>query len=400
MQHPGGLMICPQEYEIYDFTPIQYPANDKKKSYTTHFDYHVIHNDLVKLDALGHDTPTIVKYLHDFSGIDPSTVDLTDKNVMQMFKNVSCFNIKEEDVLTDIGTAGIPEYNTMFIRQMLKETQVSTFADLVRINGWSHGKGIWIGNMRDMFLSGKASLNEMIASRDDIMNYLISKGMDKRESFFIMEKVRKGKGLTEEEAKDMKEHGVPDWYIDACNKITYMFPLSHSCSYTIMSYRIAWFKYYKPLAFYAAIFSIKSDEFKHEMLAYTDDDIRNIIKRYQSVRKLDVKDKKKMQILELYLEFRLRGFKMKDIDVNRSDSFKFIPIEEENSLLVPFSKLSGLGGKTAQKIVDYRKENGSFKNIKQLKKAGINKTVLAIMEERCITKDLNNDDEQLMKKLF
>ena len=263
-----------------------------------------------------------------------------------------------------------------------------------------HGSGIWIGNMRDMYLSGKAQLKDMIAARDDIMNYLIDKGMDKKESFFIMEKVRKGKGLTPEEESNMKEHGVPDWYIEACKKITYMFPKSHAVSYTMMSYRIAWFKYYEPLSFYAAIFSIKSGEFKHEMLSYTNDDIRKIIKEYQSVRKLDPKDKKKMQILELYLEFRYRGFKMKDIDINRSDSFKFIPIKDENSLLVPFSKLSGLGDKTAKKIVKNREKQNGFDNIKQLQKSGVNKTVLSVMEERGIIKDLKTEEEQLIQKLF
>lgn len=254
--------------------------------------------------------------------------------------------------------------------------------------------------MRDMYLSGKTKLSEMIAARDDIMNYLIDKGMDKKESFFIMEKVRKGKGLNTDEETSMKKHDVPDWYIEACKKITYMFPKSHAVSYTMMSYRIAWFKYYEPLAFYGAIFSIKSGEFRHEMLSYTNDDIRKVIKEYQSVRKLDTKDKKKMRILELYLEFRLRGFKMKDIDVNRSDSFRFIPIKEENSLLVPFSKLSGLGDKTAKKIVKFREKHGEFKNVKQLSKTGVNKTVLSVMEERGITSDLQNEDDQLMDKLF
>lgn len=254
--------------------------------------------------------------------------------------------------------------------------------------------------MRDMFLSGKASLRDMIAARDDIMNYLIDKGMDKKESFFIMEKVRKGKGLTPEEENSMKENNVPDWYIESCKKITYMFPKAHAASYTMMSYRIAWFKYYEPLAFYAAIFSIKSEEFKHEMLSYTNDDIRKSIKELQSIRKLDPKEKKKMQVLELYLEFRLRGFKMKDIDVNRSDSFKFTPLKEENSLLVPFSKLSGLGDKTAKQIIKFRDKNGNFDNVKQLQKAGINKTVLSVMEERGITSGLKKEDEQLMDKLF
>ena len=226
-KHAGGMMIIPKEYSVYDFTPIQYAANKRGELPTTHFDYHVIHDDIIKLDQLGHDAPTEIKLLKDFTGTDPMVVaDLSDKNVLKLFQPINYLNIDWgiDDKYIAVNTNGIPEFNTSFIKQMLYEINPKTMADLIKISGLSHGTNVWIGNLRDVYLDAKATFNEILGARDDIMLYLIDKGLDKKQSFFIMEKVRKGKGLNEEDIKDMRKHNVPEWYIESCNKISYLFP--------------------------------------------------------------------------------------------------------------------------------------------------------------------------------
>ena len=266
-QHPGGVMIVPKHKDIYDFTPIQYPADDKNSGViTTHFDYNAISGRILKLDILGHDVPTIIKMLEDITGVDSSEIPLDDKETMKIFTGIEPLNIDDKDINIDVGTLGIPEFGTRFVRQMLLDTKPTTFAELVRISGLSHGTDVWINNAQNLVRNNIATLNQVISTRDDIMLYLIYSGLDKKRAFKIMEKVRKGKGLTEEDEEYMRSLNVPEWYIDSCKKIKYMFPKAHAVAYVTMSFRIAYFKVHHPEAFYATYFTTKAQDFDAQLV--------------------------------------------------------------------------------------------------------------------------------------
>ncbi|HZK01632.1 MAG TPA: PolC-type DNA polymerase III, partial [Anaerovoracaceae bacterium] len=266
-QHPGGIVILPRGHEIYEFCPIQRPANDVKSDViTTHYDYHSIDKNLLKLDILGHDVPSMLRMLKDLTGVDPLTIPLKDKKVDGIFNGVRDLDIKSEDYSLTHGTYGIPEFGTQFVRQMLDDIKPSYFSDLIRISGLSHGTDVWINNAQNVIKGGHAAFQEIICTRDDIMNGLIAKGLPAKTAFNIMEKVRKGNGVTEEEIEIMKKNGVPSWYIESCEKIGYMFPKAHAVAYVIMSYRIAYYKVYHPLAFYATFFTTKVADFNAEII--------------------------------------------------------------------------------------------------------------------------------------
>ena len=260
-QHPGGIVIVPDDHEIYEFCPVQHPANDTKSDIiTTHFDYHKIDENLLKLDILGHNVPSMIRQLQDMTGVDPLTVPLTDRKVLSIFNGIEALDIKDPDYKFKHGSYAIPEFGTSFVRQMLDDTKPDKFADLVRISGFSHGTDVWLNNAQDYIRQGVATMREVISTRDDIMNYLMLKGIENKTSFQIMEDVRKNRPLKEEQLAVMKEHGVPDWYIDSCIKIQYMFPRAHAVAYTMMSFRMAWYKVYYPREFYATYFgSVVSD---------------------------------------------------------------------------------------------------------------------------------------------
>ena len=275
-QHPGGIVVVPKRIDIFDVTPIQYPANDDTVAWrTTHFDYHAFEDNLLKLDILGHDDPTLIKYFMDivhehqdeFPFSDARKIPVDDKKVFSLFGSTEAINVKPEDIDSDVASYAVPEFGTTFVRQMLIDTKPTTFAGLVKISGLSHGTDVWLGNAQTLLKEGKATISTAICTRDDIMIYLIQKGLESELAFTIMEKVRKGKVLTPEWEQIMKEHGVPDWYIWSCNKIQYMFPKAHAAAYVMMAWRVAYCKVFYPLAYYCAYFSIRADAFDYEKMA-------------------------------------------------------------------------------------------------------------------------------------
>ncbi|KAF2955646.1 PolC-type DNA polymerase III [Marinitoga sp. 38H-ov] len=387
-QHPGGLMIVPKTMDVYDFTPVQFPANDKKaNTMTTHFDYHVIHDDLVKLDALGHDDPTFLKMLSDLTGIEYKNIKMDDKDTMSIFSSSKVLGVDlTSDLKTTVGTLGIPEFGTQFVRGMLEETKPKTFAALVRISGLSHGTDVWLNNARDLIVSKQATVDEVIACRDDIMNYLIQKGLDKKHSFFIMEKVRKGKGLSDEDEEEMKKNNVPNWFINSCKKIKYLFPKAHAAAYVSMAFRIAYFKVHYPLAFYATYFSVKGDEFNTEIILKGKNAIRSRIFELKSLKSLDVKEKNELTVLEIAYEMILRGFGFLPPDIYKSDAKNFI-IEGKN-LRIPFIKVPNLGEKAAISILEARKEKEFLSIEDLLNRTGINKTTIETFRKLGMLKGL------------
>lgn len=384
-QHPGGLMIVPKDKEIYDFTPIQYPADDKNSGViTTHFDYHAISSRLLKLDILGHDDPTVLRMLQDITGVNPTEIPLDDSKTMEIFCN-------EENTLSDkndtkIGSLGIPEFGTRFVRQMLKDTNPTTFSELIRISGLSHGTDVWLNNAKDLIHSGIATLKEVISTRDDIMTYLIDKDMNSRLAFMIMEKVRKGKGLSLEDEQNMRAKNVPDWFINSCKKIKYMFPKAHAVAYVIMAFRIAYFKVHYPEAFYATYFTVRADDFDADLILRGEKSIKKKIEEIELKRsQATQKEKNLLTILEVALEMMSRGFCFRPVDLYFSDSKKFIITND--GLLPPFNALQGVGITAAQNIVNSR-EKGPFISIEDLRKrAKLSKTVIETLRKHgCLDK--------------
>src|SRR5699024_4260176 len=262
-QHPGGIIVVPNDKEIYDFTPIQFPADDRESAWkTTHFDFGSIEDNLLKLDILGHDDPTVIRKLQDLSGIDPQDIPLDDEEVMKIFSSTDSIGVTPEQIDCKTGTLGVPEFGTAFVRQMLEETTPNTFAELVIISGLSHGTDVWLGNAQELINNGTCEIGDVIGCRDDIMVYLMQKGLEASLAFTIMEFVRKGRGLKDEWIEEMKKNNVPDWYIESCKKIKYMFPKAHASAYVLMAVRIAYFKVYYPIYFYAAYFSIRASDFE------------------------------------------------------------------------------------------------------------------------------------------
>lgn len=380
-QHPGGVMIVPKHKDILDFTPIQYPANDKKSGVvTTHFDYNAISGRILKLDILGHDVPTIIKMLEDITGIIATEIPLDEKNTMKLFTSTESLGISKEDINCEVGTLGIPEFGTKFVRQMLIDTQPSTFSELVRISGLSHGTDVWINNAQNLVRDNIAPLRKVISTREDIMLTLINAGGDKKQSFKIMEKVRKGRGLSEEEETMMRGLNIPEWYIDSCKKIKYMFPKAHAAAYVMMSFRIAYFKVYYPQAFYATYFTIKASDFDSTLALKGKDHVKKRIKELEAMsNEITTKEKNQLTVLEVVLEMYCRGYIFKNIDLYKSDSDRFIITEE--GILPPFKSLEGLGENVARKIVQER-EKSRFISVEDLvSRAGVNKSVLEVLRD-------------------
>ena len=324
-QHPGGVMICPRDKEIFDFTPIQYPADDKSSGViTTHFDYNFIHGKILKLDILGHDGPTIIKMLEDFTGVSSIGIRLDDPDTISLFSNSDKLNMNEEIFKCSTGTLGIPEFGTNFVIQMLLETKPKNFAELVRISGLSHGTDVWTTNAQELVRAGKAKLSEVICTREDIMLYLIHAGAENKFAFDTMEKVRKGKGLTEDKKAIMEKLPLPPWYIDSCEKIKYMFPKAHAVAYVMLSFRIAYYKLNYPLAFYATYFSIKLSDFDGELVLSGVDAIKQKLDLLKnSEEQLTAKDKGQITILEVVLEMLSRGYEFEPVDLYKSEASKF-----------------------------------------------------------------------------
>lgn len=381
-QHPGGIIVVPDYMDIYDFTPIQYPADDIEAEWrTTHFDFHSIHDNLLKLDILGHDDPTVIRMLQDLSGIDPKTIPTDDPEVMKIFSSTESLGVTPEQIMCNTGTLGIPEFGTRFVRQMLEETKPKTFSELVQISGLSHGTDVWLGNAQELIQSGTCTLSEVIGCRDDIMVYLIYRGLEPSLAFKIMESVRKGKGLTPEFEEEMRKHHVPEWYIESCKKIKYMFPKAHAAAYVLMAVRIAYFKVHHPLLYYASYFTVRAEDFDLDVMIQGSAAIRKRIEEIQA-KGLDAsaKEKNLLTVLEIALEMCERGFSFKNIDLYRSQAKEFII--DGNSLIPPFNAIPGLGTNVAHSIVRAREE-GEFLSKEDLQQRGkVSKTILEYLESR------------------
>ncbi len=381
-QHPGGIIVVPDYMDIFDFSPIQYPADDRNSEWkTTHFDFHSIHDNLLKLDILGHDDPTVIRMLQDLSGIDPKTIPTDDKEVMKIFGGTESLGVTEEQIMCKTGTLGIPEFGTRFVRQMLEETKPSTFSELVQISGLSHGTDVWLNNANELIYSGTCELKDVIGCRDDIMVYLIYKGLEPSLAFKIMEFVRKGKGLQDEWIEEMKKHDVPDWYIDSCKKIKYMFPKAHAAAYVLMAVRIAYFKVHHPILFYAAYFTVRADDFDVDAMVKGSNAIRAQIEEINA-KGLDASPKEKslLTVLELALEMCERGMKFQKVDLYKSSASDFIV--DGNTLIPPFNAIPGLGTNAALNIVKARKE-GEFLSKEDLQqRSKISKTVIEYLNDQ------------------
>jgi DNA polymerase III subunit alpha, Gram-positive type len=381
-QHPGGIIVVPDYMDIYDFTPIQYPADDTSSEWrTTHFDFHSIHDNLLKLDILGHDDPTVIRMLQDLSGIDPKTIPTDDPEVMKIFSSTESLGVTPEQIMCNVGTLGIPEFGTRFVRQMLEETKPKTFSELVQISGLSHGTDVWLGNAQELIQNGTCTLSEVIGCRDDIMVYLIYRGLEPSLAFKIMESVRKGKGLTPEFEEEMRKHDVPEWYIESCKKIKYMFPKAHAAAYVLMAVRIAYFKVHHPLLYYASYFTVRAEDFDLDAMIKGSAAIRKRIEEINAKGlNATAKEKSLLTVLEVALEMCERGFSFKNIDLYRSQATEFVI--DGNSLIPPFNAIPGLGTNVALNIVRAREE-GEFLSKEDLQQRGkLSKTLIEYLESR------------------
>ncbi len=393
-QHPGGIVVLPVGEEIYSFTPIQHPANDMTTDIiTTHFEYHSIDHNLLKLDILGHDDPTMIRMLEDLTGIDAQKIPLDDKSVMSLFKNTSALSITP-DMLTNctLGALGIPEFGTDFAMQMLIDADPQSFSHLIRIAGLSHGTDVWLGNAQTLIEEGKATISTAICTRDDIMIYLISMGLDSEESFTIMESVRKGKGLKPEWEEEMTAHGVPDWYIWSCKKIKYMFPKAHAAAYVMMAWRIAYCKVFYPLAYYAAYFSIRATGFSYELMCQGKDKLnyfmRDYEKRKDSLSKKEQDTYKDMRIVQ---EMYARGYEFWTIDLYKAQASRFQIID--GKLMPALSTIDGLGEKAAEAVVEAAKDGPFLSKDDFRQRTKVSKTVIDLMGDLGLFGDLPESNQ-------
>ena len=382
-QHPGGLVVIPQENEIWDFCPVQHPADDPTSDQiTTHFEYHSMEENLLKLDMLGHDDPTMIRKMEDMTGVDAKTIPLDDKDTMSLFTSSKVLGYEDDPILGPTGAVAVPEFNTRFTREVLLDTKPTKFDFLVRISGYTHGTDVWLGNAKDLIVSGTARVDQTIGCRDDIMIYLISCGIPETRAFKIMESVRKGKGLPEGAEEEMRAVNVPEWYIDSCKKIKYLFPKAHAVAYVMMAFRIAWFKVNYPLAFYAAYFYRRSQKghFDATLMTGGIEATKANIKAIEAMEKPTVKDKNLLITLEVAYEYFLRGFEFLPIDIYKSDAINFVI--EDGKLRPPFVAVGGLGESAAFDIVSGR-EGKHFMSVEEFSIAcpKVSKTHIQMLKE-------------------
>ena len=397
-QHPGGIIVVPKGREIFEFTPVQHPADDPNSDIiTTHFDYHSIDQNLLKLDILGHDDPTIIRMLQDITGIDPHTIPLDDKDTMSIFSSPEALGLTEEQINSPVGSFGVPEFGTKFVRGMLVDTKPKTFDELIRISGLSHGTDVWLNNAQDLINQGVVTLSESICCRDDIMIYLINKGLPPNPAFKIMETVRKGKALKDPEkwaeyVALMKEHDVPDWYIKSCEKIKYMFPKAHAAAYVTMAFRIAWFKVHIPKAYYAAYFSIRAKQFDSDAMCHGAETVKNKMKEIDLAGNLAAnKDKEMYPVLELVLEMNERGIDFLPVDLYKSHHSKFIV--EPDGLRPPLSAINGFGPIDAENLYNAARE-GKFMSISDMQiKSKIGKVAIETLRNAGCLKGMSESNQ-------
>ena len=384
-QHPGGIIVVPKGREIYEFTPVQHPADDPTSDIiTTHFDYHSIDENLLKLDILGHDDPTMIKMLYDITGIDPTKVPLDDKDTMSIFSSTKALGVTPEQIHSEVGSYGVPEFGTKFVRGMLVDTKPKTFDELIRISGLSHGTDVWLNNAQQLIDSKIVTLKDAICCRDDIMVYLMKEGLPPQKAFKIMEFVRKGKPSKDtekwkEHEETLREYNIPEWYIDSCKKIKYMFPKAHAAAYVTNAFRIAWFKVHKPQAYYAAYFTIRADAFDSDIMCHGVDRVKNKMKEIELAGKSATKkDQDTYSVLEIVLEMYERGLNFLPIDLYESDAVKFKVTEE--GIIPPLNSIPGLGTVAAQGIGEARKE-GEFMSIDDLRiRSKIGKSTIEMLQ--------------------
>lgn len=395
-QHPGGIIVVPFENDIHEFCPVQHPAEKADSDIiTTHFDYHKIDQNLLKLDELGHDDPTVIKMLEDITGIKAQDVPIGDRETMSLFtSNKALKLLPGKDIGTDLGTYGVPEFGTKFVRQMLEDTKPTTFSELARISGLSHGTDVWLGNAQELIREGKTDLSHSICARDDIMIYLISMGVEEEHAFKIMEQVRKGKGLNPEQEQEMRDNNVPDWYIDSCKKIKYMFPKAHAVAYVMSAFRIAYFKVHYPEAFYMAYFSVRADDFDASVMARGEERVRQEIESINQKKKdgtATPKEENLIPILEICMEMYARGINFVPVDLYKSHALNFL--QTEDGILPPLNALPGVSDNDALAITAER-DKGDFRNVEDLRlRTGIGKVPLAILEENGCFDELAESDQ-------
>ncbi len=388
-QHAGGVVIVPKAYDINNFTPLQYPANDPSQGIiTTHFTFKSLHDTLLKADILGHDDPTVIRMLEDLTGIDAKKdVPLDDPKVMELFLSPAPLGVTEEQIGSKTGTYGIPEFGTDFTRKMLEDTKPTTFSDLVKISGLSHGTDVWLGNAQDLILSGTTTISGCICTREDIMNTLILHGCDSFKSFDTMEKVRKGKGIPDKYIEHIREHGIPEWFIDSCNKIKYMFPKAHAAAYVTMALRIAWFKVYKPHQYYATYFTVRADDFEIGIAQMTVDEINAALKELHQQPSLTAKEKGKIIMLEMVLEMKMRNIEFCNIDIYKSEALDFT-VTEDNLIRPPLNAVPKLGETAAKSIVEAREIEPFKSQDDLLLRTKLSSTLMQFLEECGCLKDL------------
>nr|WP_300282410.1 PolC-type DNA polymerase III [Peptacetobacter sp.] len=393
-QHPGGVMVIPDYKDVFDFTPIQYPANDVDCGViTTHFDYHSISGRILKLDILGHDGPTIIRMLEDITGITITDIPLDDPETMSLFTSTKALGVKPEDIDCEIGCLAIPEFGTKFVRQMLLDTKPTTFAELVRISGLSHGTDVWVNNAQDLVKENIVGLKDVISTRDDIMNYLIFKGLPPKMSFTIMESVRKGRGLKPEHEKTMRENNVPEWYINSCKKIKYMFPKAHAVAYVMTSFRLAYCKVHYPEAFYATYFTTKVEDFDADLIIKGYDAIKAKKKEIEELgNEATQKEKGMYIILEVAQEMYARGIKIAPVDIYKSSASEF-EVVEKGLLRPPMTALQGVGENAAIHIEEERK-NGEFISKEDFRKrTKISRTVVETLDKHGALGNMSDKDQ-------
>ncbi len=393
-QHPGGIIVLPRGEDIDSFTPVQHPANDMETPIvTTHFDYHSIDHNLLKLDILGHDDPTMIRMLQDLTGLDPQKIPLDDASVMSLFKNTDALLVKPEDINgCPLGALGIPEFGTDFAMQMVIDAKPQEFSDLIRISGLSHGTDVWLGNAQTLIEEGKATISTAICTRDDIMVYLIHMGLDSELSFTIMESVRKGKGLKPEWEEEMLSHGVPDWYIWSCKKIKYMFPKAHAAAYVMMAWRIAYCKVFYPLAYYAAYFSIRATGFNYELMCQGEERLNYFMRDYEKRRdKLTKKEQDTYRDMRIVQEMYARGFSFLPLDIYQAKASRFQIID--GKLMPSLGTIDGMGEKAAE-AVEEAAQNGKFLSKDDFRqRTKVSKTVIDLMADLGILADLPESNQ-------
>ncbi len=413
-QHPGGIIVLPHGENINSFTPVQHPANDMNTDIiTTHFDYHSIDHNLLKLDILGHDDPTMIKSLeayisspameNEYNETDnpfvATNIPLDDRGVMSLFHDTSALGITPDDIGgCPVGCLGIPEFGTDFVIQMVVDTKPQTLSDLIRISGLSHGTDVWLNNAQELIKSGKATISTAICTRDDIMTYLINKGMDSEESFTIMERVRKGtvaKGKCKEWPQfkeDMKANGIPDWYIWSCEKIKYMFPKAHAAAYVMMAYRIAYCKIHFPLAYYASYFGIRADAFSYEIMCQGKESLQQRIDDYnRRSDSLSKKEQDTMKDMRIVQEMYARGFEFLPIDIYRAKASKFCIID--GKLMPPFTSIDGMGEKAAEAVEEAAKDGPYLSKDDFRQRTKASQTVIDSMSELGLLGDLPESNQ-------